>query len=96
MSAAQQQRDVDVPPIDNSIPHLHLLMALSPVPPPTPVPPPPGFTVRKFRKEPAEAAEADRQAWAEVEVSAGEVRPATSHHPARWQACSPPPRPPSD
>ena len=63
---ATMSRPVDVPPTSTGVAHAELMMRLAPVPAPAAVPAPPGFTLRRFR---ADAAEADRQAWAEVEVS---------------------------
>jgi GNAT superfamily N-acetyltransferase len=69
MSGATARRIIEVAPIVHDVPHQHLVMALDPVAAPAVVPAPAGFAVRTFRPEHAEA---DRLAWATVEVSAGE------------------------
>ncbi len=66
--AAAPVRSIDVAAIAD-VAHHPLVMVLDPIPTPELHPPPPGFTVRTFRPEDADA---DRQSWGEVEVSAGE------------------------
>ena len=69
---AAGERSVDVAAIVN-VPHRRLVMALDPIPSAPDAykmhPPPPGFVVRTFRPEDADA---ERQNWVDVELSAGE------------------------